>query len=438
MLKRLKLVLTARATVLTLLLLLAAAMTVGALVAQRGSGATGSGATPGRPELERSALVTALGLDHVFSTPWFAVLSLLFVLTLLLSTLDQFRLSLARLRQVPPRSGEGGVRCTGTRQEIEARLARHGYRRVSRGSGPTRHVRQAIGYWGNFLLHAGMTVTVLSSVTYALTEHRVQLHAVSGRALVVAPGAFAEKRGLLAGEISLPAEVNLYRVEPTFGANDQLVDLASQLIFTDSSGSSREIRVAVNDYQEYRGLVVYQLVKYGKAFFLELQEGSGSPAEVLLEMAMPEKRGAASYLNRPLGGSAMLRAKYYASSDRKALLPEHPQLVLRLYDGDRLVEETTLQEGQQGRLGPLAVRLARVGWWTDILFEGSRGTTGIFSGFALLLVGAVLLFFAVPREVVLRDTPDGLYAWWRTSRFPDMYHAEGERVLASCKGESPA
>jgi len=271
-------------------------------------------------------------------------------------------------------------------------------------------------------------------VTYLLTEHRTTLLVEAGRPSVLAPGRPPARRGLLAGDVELPAEVRLYRVEPAFGANDQLVDLASTLVFTDRQGASREVRVAVNDHQDDRGVTIYQLLRYGHAFLLEARDGAGA-VEHLVRMPFPAGRGAPSYADQPLGGGRLLRAKYFASADHRELLSDDPQLVLRLQEGERVLGEATLQAGQEARLGPWDVRLVRAGWWTELLFEGSRGVGGIFTGFFLLVAGAGLVFFLAPREVVLRATPGGCTVRWRCARFPEMYRLEGERLLARCTRE---
>lgn len=435
MLKRLRATLTARSTVLVLLLALAAAMLVAALVPQGGldvaPGASGGAAARPTP----GGAVRLLGLDHVFSTPWFAAIALAFVASLTLSTLEQTRAASARMRRPP---GEGvGAPSALSAAELERVLSRERYRRVASVPGRARYVRQWQGYWGNPLLHAGMTITALFAVVYVLTEHRAILHLISGRTNPFPEGSVPARRGLLARDLPVPAEIDVRGVEPTFGANDQLVDLGSDLILTDSKGRSSELRVAVNAYGRYRGAIVYQLVKYGHAFGLELSEPGGAPVDLPIEMAFPEKRGSASYVNWPLEGGRILKAKYYASADKSQLVSDRPELVLRLQEGERILGEATLLEGQSAPLGAWTVRLASVGWWTEILFEGSLGTSGIFAGFAILLLGGALVFFAVPREVVVSEGPEGCTVWWRATRFPDMFRDEGERVLSRCAGGRP-
>jgi hypothetical protein len=434
MLKRLKSFLMARTTVLGALLLLLAAMGTAVLVPQdealaRGAGAMGGGAPP------RSFLVGLLGFGHVFSTWWFAALSALFGLQLSLSTFDQFRVCRARTRQTPAVRLDGSP-CALPREEVERVLAEEGYRRVAAAPGRTRHVKFWLGYWGSFLLHVGMTVTVLGALVYVLTEHRVVLRAVSGTEVPVGPSTTSVRRGLLAGELPLPTRVSLFRLEPRFREDDQLGDLASHLVFTDREGAAEDVRVGVNDFQDYRGLLVYQQLKIGNAFFLEFRGGPGGGFDTMLALPLPRRRDAASYDTVPLEGPLQLRVKYYANADRSRIMPEHPQLFLRLTQGEEAQGEVALESGQSARLGPWDVRLVMVGWWTEILFEGSRGTPAIFAGFAILLLGGVLTFFSAPREAVVSDAPGGCTLSWRTTRFPEFYREEGARILSRCTGES--
>ena len=427
--ERLRNLLTARVTVLALLVASVAVMTVAAVVPQVGLEADG-GVGLSRQSSRWTELSASLGLDRVFSTRWFAALALLFVVSLALSALEQLRLARARTFLIPPEgSGQGATESTLSVGEVSAVLREEGYRRLSDAPGRSRYVRHWHGYWGAFLLHAGMVVTVLFSATYVLTEHRAKVRVASGGPTSLADAVIAAKRGLFARDVPLPAELSLYRVEPTFGANDQLVDVASEVVFRDGRGTPRDVRVAVNDYQDYQGVVVYQLVKFGNVFDLHARDEAGRGSEVRVRLAYPQKRDVPSYGTEPLGDGRTLKVKYWPRGDRSGMALADPELVVRLYDGERLLGEASLREGEEAQLGGTAVRLVRVGWWTELLFEGSLGTTGIFVGFGVLLAGGVLAFFVVPREVVVRAHPGGCTVVWRTARFADMYEDERARLL---------
>lgn len=423
--------LTARSTVIALLAVLAAVMVIAAVVPQVGLEAEGGLAQRGLPT-RWTGLVDALGLDRIFSTRWFATLAVLFVASLAVSAIEQLRLARARTFQVPPEcGGEPGVQTALSPDEVSTVLRAAGYRRLAAAPGRSRHVRNWQGYWGNFLLHAGMVITALFALVYVLTEHRSMVEVATGEPVLLSDGRFAAKRGLLARAVPLPAQISLYRVEPTFGANGQLVDLASELVFRDQDGTARDVRVAVNDYQSYRGLVVYQVLKYGNVFDVHAADAAGrSTAELRLRLVYPEKPGGASYATEPLAEGQVLKAKYVAAPARTGVSVADGELVVRLYEGERLLGEAALREGQESRLGGTTLRLVRAGWWTEVLFEGSAGTSGVFAGFAVLLLGATLVFFFVPREVVVREAPGGGCAvHWRSTRFAEMFHDEREQLL---------
>jgi hypothetical protein len=431
-LKRTKRFLTARSTVLVLLILLTAAMTAAVVIDQTsrfridGDMADG-GASPSR-------LAEILGLSHVFSTWWFAALGVGFVASLFLSTFDQLAAARARMRHLPP-GVEGGARCTVAREEVEKVLAREGYRRVAEGPGSARYVKFWPGYWGNFLLHFGMTISVLFALVYVMTEHRVILRAVSGEGAPVVAGAHPERRGLLAWPLRLPARLKLVRLEPSFYDNDRLKDLASHLALVDERGAAEDVRVAVNDQRRHAGMLLYQLQKFGSAFQVRFRDFDGEEFDLLMPLPSPPKREEAGYGTFRLEpGRLTVKAKYHPSADRSTMLATNPQLVLRLQDGELAVAEATLLPGQQARLGRYEVRLTSVETWTDILFEGSQGTVGIFFGFAVLLLGGVLTFFGAPRETLLQFAGTGVVLAWRTTRFPDLYGEERDRILALCTG----
>ncbi|BDV44331.1 cytochrome c biogenesis protein ResB [Geotalea uraniireducens] len=426
MLKRVKRFFTARTTVLVLILLLAASLAIAVIVPQAGTTVAGA-----------PSLGALLGFNRVFSSWWFITLALLFIISLLYSTVDQFKSCRGRTFQLPSPPGEGAIPSPRTAAQLDAELRAVGYRRLTAGPGGTRYVKAPFGYWGSFLLHLGMTLTAVSALFYVVTEHRVIVRAVSGDYLQLRPGDYAERRGILAGRLPLPAALTLVRLAPEFWEGDQLKALASELVFFDNAGKRRELTVALSDKTRYHGLVVYQQPAFGNAFLVEFTSGAGNGFDELLPLPMPARRDKAGYGDFPLaGGRYLLKAKYYATADRSGIIPVNPQLVLRLYDGPRLVAETALLIGKSGQLGPYSIRLAEVRWWTDLLFDGSRGTAGIFSGFALLLAGGLLAFFAVPREVVVRPTATGCTVSWRASRFADFYDEERTAVLARCRGES--
>jgi hypothetical protein len=129
------------------------------------------------------------------------------------------------------------------------------------------------------------------------------------------------------------------------------------------------------------------------------------------------------------GTNFLLKGKFYADMERKTMRLHGSPLTLRLYQGKDLQGEVTLTPGTTGQLGPLVVRLVQSEWWTDILLDGTRGTAGIFTGFALILAGVLSSYCLVPREIVVRESAGKVYAQHVARRFAQFYREEFDEIM---------
>ena len=433
---RLKKWLLKRSVVLGLIILVALSLTLANILPQRGvlEGNSVNPRTVSSPEL--SLLIRWLGLDHIVTTVWFALLSAFFVFSLLLSTYDQFQNVRKRIRAVPPVArGDEQVLTVGIDDFLKG-LRSEGYRLVAGNAGSDRFLKMTCGYWGSFLLHLGITLTVLFSLVYILTEHRVIIRVVQGDRGNIGDLIYAERRGSLPAGLSLPKSVILKKINPVFWDNDQIKSLSSELLFYDQHEMPTRISIGINDKGKYNGFTVYQRSTYGNIFLVEFSDGNG-PFLMPLYLPMPKNRDSAGYGNFEVGdGRFRLKAKYFADAAKKEMISDNPLLVLRLYDGEKMLEETPLMKNGAGSLGPYTVHLVSIGWWEELLVEGSRGMGGIFLGFLVLLSGGVLGFFAVPREVLIYKGPKGYTFRWHAANFTDFYREEGERIQSYARGES--
>lgn len=430
--------LTSRSTVIALFSALSLALLWASLVPQR----IAVGKTPdwvaGLPAGVRS-LATLLGLDNVVGTPWFAVLGLLFWLSLLVSAVSQYgtaRALAARIpsAEVPPES----VRVELAPERLDELVRQAGYRPAGRADGVARYVRNRAGYWGNFLLHVGLVVAVVFSLVYVVTQHRVLLRLTSDEAVRPTPDTVPETVGVLPLTRELPYSVLLKEVRPGFWGNDRLESLSSELYFTGRAGGDpRRVEVALSDKSRFGPYLVYQVNSYGRAFDLELS----SPEGVLrprLFLPYPDRRDRAGYGEAALPGGYLLKAKFYADAEQRSMRLNRPPFTVRLYRGSELLRQLTLEPGEAAQLGPYTVRLVRSAWWTDILLDGSRGTFGIFAGFAVILAGVLCSYCLVPREIIVREKDGALHLQQVVRRFASFYREEFEELLSAAgkTGES--
>ncbi|MCM0080606.1 cytochrome c biogenesis protein ResB [Geomonas sp. Red32] len=432
--------LTSRSTVIALLSLITAALLVALLVPQRG---TSGGKVPGwvaaLPGQLRS-VVEWLGIDNVVGSSWFLVVVALFSLSLMVSTWNQLAAVRGAARR-PPRADAvpDGPAVEAPLAAVAEVLEKGGYR-LTASSGPVhRFVKYRLGYWGNFLLHLGLVIVVLFSLVYVVTQHRVFIRLVGGEKTAFTPETASEVLGALQFRQELPAAVTLAKLEPAFWPNDRLATLASELAFSRRPSDPPErVAVATSDKSHYGPFLVYQGTVFGRTFDLEIISPQGGLSLERLFLPYPPARNRAAYGEATLKEGLVLKAKYLADASQKSVNLADPLLTLRVYRGSDLLGETTLRRGEMGSVGPLMVRWARDAWWTDILLDGSRGLTGIFAGFAVILAGVLCAYCLVPREVLVREEGGRVVMQQVVRRFAELYRDEFDELVAALAPSLPA
>jgi hypothetical protein len=382
-----------------------------------------------------SSLWRVLALDHVYTSPWFAVLLLLFLVSLLFSTWQQFLLALRKLRE----SVGGGTtfETTLSPEQAAAVLRSAGYRRVAVTVGGLRFVRHPWGYWGNFLLHLGIVVSIASSLMILLYEKRAVINLLEGE--ILAPGSqwSKEERGLLAGSLKLSEPVRLDRVKPEFYPNDNLRQLVTDFTFLDAGGIETPLSIQVNRSSHYRGVRIFQGKSFGTAFYVEFSRGQEEHREIFM-LDHPNDRNTASYKNFRLNWlSSEFKVKSYADAERRSIESQTPLLVMRLANGPKVIDELSLKPGESGRLGDYTARLAAVERWGGLIFIDTTGMGGIFFGFFILCLGGALSYFFPPREFTVMPVNGGCRVFWRATRFARLYREEFESIRERLTGGRP-
>ncbi len=435
MFKNLKKVLTGRKSVLTVFLLVALSIVFVNIIPQAGSrGAGGHPWYEGAPLV--ATLIQAVGLNHIFATWWFLALAVYFVTLLLLSTWDQGMKALNRCRT--PAAGSGGEwhELRIPLESFETALRSHGYR-PGRRDGVSRQYRKCrAGNWGNCLLHLGMTVSILFAFVYLLSEQRSLVRLLQGETRPRHDVTLSETTGLLAAPLEYPALLRLERVIPEYWENDVLKTMTAHLSFADSSGREEQVKVEANYKKPFRNKLVYLSPTFGNAFQLVFLRKDGQYVNQTLFMATPARRDIADYATVPLSGEGItVKAKYYADEKHSSLISNNPLLTLRLFDGNRFLGERQFHTGDSGVIGPYVILLRSTKTWVDLMFEGSFGTMGIFTGFFIILTGALFIYFLTPRSIDLRRRGEEWEMIWSAARFKDMYREEKEMIVLLTNGK---
>ncbi|MEI6207992.1 MAG: hypothetical protein WCP20_14515 [Desulfuromonadales bacterium] len=427
---------TARSTVIVLFTAISVALLAASSIPQRS--ALG-GKTPAWVEKLPASLhgvSDLLGLDYIVGSGWFASLVALFWLSLLVSTISQYTATRIVAGRIPAMTlPHESIRLDIPLSAFTNLAHAVGYQLAGSADDVHRYVKNRTGYWGNFLLHVGLVTVVFFSLVYVLTQHRVLIRLTGQEIVRLTPANVQELHGVLPLRQKLPYSVVLKALEPRFWANDKLEYLSSELYFTDQAGGEpQRVDIAVSDKSKYGPYIVYQANAYGRAFDLEFESARGEILRERLFLPYPPGRDVAGYGEMTVSGTDfVLKGKFYADAERKTMKPNLSPLTLRLFRGKDLLGEAAIAPGGRAQLGPLTVRCSQSEWWTDILLDGTRGTAGIFTGFALILAGVLCSYCLVPREIIVWESDGAIYVQHIARRFTQFYREEFDDIIQNTR-----
>jgi len=396
----------------------------------------------------------ALGLDHVFTTPWFVMILAVFALILIISSIDQIKISWRRTFGETMFSTSMSLVVSANEEEIEAKLKKAGYIPTVRKGEYSKFIKHPWGNWGNALLHIGMVIVIASSLLLKVTENRGLLHLVQGEIYLPGEPWVVEDSGVFSKRFILPVSVRLERLNVEYWEDtDDVKDLSILVSITDANGVTRQHTIGINKNLDAYGLRIYLGRRYGDAFFIEITDMHGHHFKNILQIEHPQRRDMAGYNNFFIKGIPyMIKAKYYADADRNTVRTVNPLLVLRLVterekisdikvrqgrlkpeikSTENVYGELSLRKGEAGRLGQYEVRFLDYKPWSGIIFVRSKGMTGIFIGFFIIITGVSLTYFLPPRELIVLKRDSGYELRWRAIKFENFYEEEFKRLRDS-------
>lgn len=369
-----------------------------------------------------------LGLDHIYTTGWFALLVTVFSVSLAISSYEQAMLA---WRKTFGTSGSAGNEIIRIDEKDEARavavLKQKGYYALFHDLTEKRFVKHPWGYWGNFLLHLGMLVVIAASLVVMLTTKRAKLQLYEGESYVFGSNSSAEETGLLIKQFPLKATVTLKTIRPEFWDNDGLRQITTSVDMLSRDGETSLHTITINQSIVFDAIKIYHDSRFGMAFFVEFLEGNGQRHGEIFMLPNPPRRSEAGYENfRPNWLPYMLKTKYYADAERVSLLSDNPLFVLRLEEQGSVNDELSLKKGETGRLGNYTVRLVDTKRWGTIIFSEVTGMRGIYAGFFIIILGSALTYFTPPVEVVIRGMGEKAVIMWKSGRFEGLFAEEIE------------
>ncbi|MBI5055211.1 MAG: cytochrome c biogenesis protein ResB [Nitrospirae bacterium] len=364
------------------------------------------------------------GLDHIFTTVWFGIILSLLFLALLVSTIEQFSGSRKKTFRITP-SDSSSMSVSVSRSKAEELIKSFRYSKVTETEGAVKFIKNPWGHWGNFLLHAGITIVIASSFFIALTQQRGKVNLVEGETFKPDTPWIVQENGLLASDFVLPFSVRLDKTAPVFWDNFRVRQISSDITVIKDNNEASKQSLSVNTMGKYRGVSIYQTLDFGHAFFIELEDKENKIHKMILELIHPESLELASYQDFILPGTnSLLQTKYFADAVKKSIEGTNPLLVIRTKDGDNISEQSSLTRGETAYVSGYRVKVLDVRKWTGIIFVDITGMPGIFFGFFIIILGAFAHYFLPPREIILFTHGDKLSLSWKAVEFAELYSEE--------------
>lgn len=342
------------------------------------------------------AAVDRLGLDHVFRTGWFLLLSLLIAVSLSIVIVDQLRklrvlwderLVVASFRSAPFR----------TEFERPARLPAEAGRAIAssfRTSG-------RIGLAGPPVFHTGILLVILAGALRALFAVNAATDLVEGDTLPATDAAWGGQwPGLLGRPFRLPYPVRFDSLSESRYPHGELKDLAVDLTLL-HAGGERSASLAINRELPVPSGRLYLGSDFGPALLVEWRtEGRLTREAVLLS-----SRGKGVYggsTQSPAGLTAQLRSSLPAGGGR-------PQTVeVRAVRGPALLFAGLVDAGRSVQLPDgEEMTIQGIPYWARLRGSRDLALPLVYVGFGLITLGAILMFTVVKVDTCVVVRPLG-------------------------------
>ena len=438
--------LLSKKTVIALIILLLASIILSYLIPQQFSTQPANLLKWQQAHPQWLPIIDLLGLQHLFTSPWFAFLLFWLSVTLGLTAYDQgqtaFKQTFVTTREQPTTeaSEEDSHFCNLSEPEFSSILKKNGYLLVTRWPSMIRYVKHPWGYWGGVLLHAGMLIIIFASLLSVVNGKRSVAKLVERETLLPSTPWLYEENGLLADSIVLPEAVRLNKLTFEFWPQGGLKNLSSILTFVSPQGETNNLPVSLNQVLSWQGLRIYQQARFGVITTVILRDSTGGDSGVItLDFSHPRVLEQPSYGDYDFAGIPYhIRARYFADADKKSLQDNNPLLTLRFMEDNKVVNEISLKKNERGIFGTYEAQFVNVTNWAEFVFFDPTGMGGVFLGFLVFALGGILYYFTPPRQIYCRKLESGSLFFGESSRFKQHFADELQQLTASLREKENA
>ncbi len=364
-------------------------------------------------------IITALGLDRIYTGWPIAILGGLLSVNLVACTLRRVWHQRRQSSHVgePPAAIAAAV--------SEARNAGWDVLRATELS--VTLVKGQSGFWGSVLAHAGLLIVIVGGVVTMLTGFRGEMVIAEGQTVPDEPASYVIVRTLpRVGEPFSGAHITLESMDVRY-ADDVVVSAVARMRAIGADGRVVRKDVRVNHPFEAGGKT-YLLQDSGHSVRLVVQHEDAEAIPVAISLAEQTPHGWRDDLRLPLDGE---EAHLSLAATPRPVGAHEPPLERKLAIEDPRLDLTIEYRGErwQGVLAPgrssasvggLTVTFEGLALWTRFLVRGEPYRWVTFLGFWVVVAGMAWRFMVPERRAVLRMDDDGRVAVKvRTYPWPD-------------------
>ncbi|MFW8601221.1 cytochrome c biogenesis protein ResB [Desulfobacterota bacterium M19] len=411
--KRLRRILLAPATIITLITAVGAASLMGTIIPQSADKTPRflSAWQAANPLLYK--IVKLLQLDRIYTSVWFLALIAIITCSLCCSLYGQLQKAL-KSPDFDPGSNTVSVqrkaicsffvwRTAAAAETIIRLMKKRGYHHSPAESADSSLLfnKNKIGRWGGIIFHCGLLCILLAGLWNMSLRQRGLAILTVGDNFNGQTGRWANTRtGISAGPFRPQFTISLDKFQPQYWNNDQIKSLFSEVTIVEQGGKSVIVPISVNNPGHVNGIKLFLSGDYGYALDLLLNSNSAHPVLAHILLDVPASRQETATYDMTIPTTAYrLHINFHPDRQKPSMLLTSPAADLTVSVPGEPPFRAIILPGQSIVL-PLGDTLTfnKVSYWTGIIFAKSYGIPLLYAGFGLCIIGAFLLY-ALPVKV---------------------------------------
>jgi len=443
-LRKIKRLLVSPGTTILLILIFLSACIIGITVPQISEKSPSYFDTWKENNLYTYRFVTRLQLHRVYTSTWFLGAIGLTLVSLGYSLYRQTKKNLGQRNastNTEENRGNLSVVCKKITypDDIRQLFRKKGYRITSTETGRDNFIffKNSLGKWGSTVLHTGIFLVILSAFFAFAFQKRGFVQIIQGDTFSGNHSDFVVKDlGVFAQDFSLDFTTRLSLLNHKYYESDKIKNLESIILLDDKKGNSRREVISPSEPLDINGVRIYQSYNYGYTLSFMVKKADGQEVITHFNLDMTKQKDA------PLTGKSdfpttpyIFEMKFFPDLNGASFFITKPIVYLTISE---IITKDTLFNGLLLPKHSIKIKddiLSFIGIteWSGLIFTQNPGMTLSYFGFALIIIGAIVMFGFPYKEVstsIQKSNGDTIIsAYVHTMRYPATFKEDVRDIL---------